>query len=297
MSQVALELIVKVFHRAPIQSGLTRLSFNRFLNYLMAGGPDLRRARLRDGNWIEVKANDYHGRILFLFGTNDPKVEQTANALLQPGDVFLDIGANYASIGLSASHVVGSRGSVHLFEPQKKLADSVQIAIDAGGFANVHLHRVGLLDRDDKLVLRSPSYHSGMATFARAETGFSFEVVEECEVKEISAYVGPLIEGRRFGAKVDVEGSEPAIMPWLLAQPNLAFLIFEAASNQDKLYRSVRDAGLLLYGLARHPLKLIASRVDQFSEMSKFHDLVAVKLVKGPKEIHPRGLSQASNSK
>ena len=294
MSQIALDLLVGVFHRMPIKSGLTKLSFNRLLDWLMAGGAEFRPAQLRDGNWIEVKTNDYHGRILYLFGTNDPKVEQTANSLLEASDVFLDIGANYSSIGLSASHAVGSRGEVHLFEPQKALADRVHAAIRAGGYANVRLHRCGLLDRDDKLILRSPSHHSGMATFAQSKRSASFEVVEVCEVKEISAYVGPLIAGRRFGAKLDIEGSEPAVMPWLLAQPNLSFLIFEAASNQAKLYSAVKEAGLLLYGLKRHPLKLIASRVDHFDEMKAFHDLVAVRKSSGPKETHPRGLSQVT---
>jgi len=116
-------------------------------------------------------------------------------------------------------------------------------------------------------------------------------VVEDCEVKEISGYVGPLIANNRFGAKLDVEGSEPALMPWLLAQPNLSFLIFEAASNQASLYDSVRNSGLLLYGLRRDPLRLRADRVDHFDEMQKFHDLVAVKLSNGPKQAHPKNLS------
>jgi len=280
-----------LFHHLPIQSGLTKLSFNPFVNFLLDGSPAVVTARFRDGRTIEVAINDYHGRILYLFGTNDPKVERTANSLLRPGDIFLDIGANYSSIGLSASHVVGPTGRVHLFEPQGKLAERVQRSIDMGGYGNVFLHCVGLLDRDDKLILRSPSHHSGMATFAGSGNRASFEVVEECDVREISSYVGPLVEGRAFGAKLDVEGSEPALMPWLLAQPNLAFLIFEAASNQAKLYDLVRGAGYLLYGLKRNPFRLRAERVDCFDEIGKFHDLVAVKLKNGPKLAHPRSLS------
>jgi hypothetical protein len=132
-----------------------------------------------------------------------------------------------------------------------------------------------------------------MATFAQSANSASFKVVEECEVKEISAYAGPLIAGHSFGAKIDVEGSEPAIMPWILAQPNLSFLIFEAASNQAKLYEIVRNFGLLLYGLKRHPLLLRVSRVDHFDEMKEFHDLVVVRVQNGPKETHPLKLTRA----
>src|ERR1700693_5621524 len=118
--------LASLFHRLPIKSGLTPLSFNPIVNRLMSRMPQTVAAKLRDGCSIQVTTSDYHGRILYLFGTNDPKVEQTANALLRYGDVFLDIGANYSSIGLSASHAVGQKGKVHLFEPQKLLGDRVQ---------------------------------------------------------------------------------------------------------------------------------------------------------------------------
>ena len=85
------------------------------------------------------------------------------------------------------------------------------------------------MNRDATLTLQSPSHHSGMATFADTQGNDYFEKTETCEVREISKYVGPLVHGKPFGAKLDIEGSEMAIMPWLLAQPNLKFLIFEAA--------------------------------------------------------------------
>lgn len=285
-----LAFTVAVFHRAPLKSGLTTLSFNAVINHLIKSIPTTAKARLSDGNFIEVSTDDYHGRVLYLFGTNDPKVGETANALLRPGDVFLDIGANYSSIGLSTSHIVGRDGAVHLFEPQKLLCNRVQATINGGGYGNVCLHRVGLMDRDDILTLQSPAHHSGMATFADTDGNSYFEKTETCEVREISSYVGPLVEGKPFGAKLDIEGSEPAIMPWLLRQPNLKFLIFEAAHNQKELYGAVMSSGFALFGLKRHPFLLRAIRIDKFSDMEKFHDLVAVRWtqqVRPPRSAHP----------
>ncbi len=298
MTKILTDILAAILHRLPIWSGLTALSFNSVVHRLMADVPRVAPARLRDGNWIDVTTTDYHGRVLYLFGTNDPKVEHTADALLRPNDVFLDIGANYSTIGLSASHFVGPGGSVHLFEPQKLLADRVAKTIDAGQYRNVHLHRVGLLDRDAKLSLKSPGHHSGMATFADQGLSAEFQKTEECEVKEISAYVGPLVKDRLFGAKLDIEGSEPAVMPWLLSQPNLVFLIFEAVHNQALLYEEVKSTGLVLFGLKRHPLKLRIVRVDEFSQMGLYHDLVAIRLPTGviaPKETHPRNLARTKD--
>ncbi|MGY4602914.1 FkbM family methyltransferase [Bradyrhizobium sp. USDA 4474] len=289
MSMLAIDLISGIYRRLPIVSGLTPLAFNPAMNLLFKSAPSNAFATLHDGAPINVAMNDYHGRILYLFGTNDPKVQQTAVALLRPGDVFLDIGANYSTIGLSASHVVGPTGAVHLFEPQRRISNSVELAIKAGHYTNVTLHRVGLLDRDATLSLRSPDHHSGRATFAQHGTTPTFDHQEVCEVRAVDTYVDPLVRGRPFGAKLDIEGSEPKIMPWLLSQRNLVFLIFEAAHNQRQLYDEVRDLGFYLLGLKRHPLKMRLVRVDDFSEMKAFHDLVAVRPAAAlQKELHPR---------
>jgi FkbM family methyltransferase len=285
--------IAELYRRLPIKGGVTRLSFNPIMDRLMKGYRAPIVATLRDGNKIIVDPSDYHGRILYLFGTNDIKVSMNANAFLRKGDVFLDIGANYSTIGLSASHAVGATGVVHLFEPQRRLADRVDATIRAGGYTNVLLHRVGLMDESASLAIKAPSYHSGRATFVEHGEMSDFDATEICEVREISAYVGPLVEGRCFGAKIDIEGSEPKVMPWLLAQPNLRFLIFEAAHNHRLLYEQVRRSGLTLYGLERDLLRLRICRVNDFEDMTRFHDLIAVRIAHAalaPDRIDPRKL-------
>lgn len=289
-------MIAAVYRRLPIRSGLTRLSFNPVMNRLIGRDAAPVTARLRDGTPIEVDPSDYHGRILYLFGSNDIKVSMNANAFLRAGDVFLDIGANYSTIGIAASHVVGPGGAVHLFEPQKRIADRVEKAIKAGGYANVHLHRIGLMDTDGSFTIKAPAHHSGRATFVEHEDSAGFGAIEVCQVREIGAYVAPLVAGKPFGVKLDIEGSEPLIMPWLLAQPNLRFLIFEAAHHHQELYDDVRRSGLTLYGLDRSALKLGVTRVDDFKAMRAFHDLVAVRLRDGasaPASIDPRALARS----
>lgn len=279
----------------PIKSGLTRLSFNGVLDGWFKRCERTLRATYFDGTPIDVSIDDYHGRILYLFGTNDPKVSDVTRALLRPGDVFLDIGANYASIGLMAARVVGETGLVHLFEPQRLLCDRVQSALDAGAIKNVRLHRVGLLDQDGSFTLTAPSHHSGMATFAEREGMDKWGRKEVCEVKNIATYVGPLVEKGEFGVKLDIEGAEPKIMPWLVSRPNLRFLVFEAAHHHEELYRTVREAGLTLYGLSRHPVRFKLARVDHFEGMKAFHDLLAVRLPPGmaaPRSIRPDALGR-----
>lgn len=291
-------LIGEVYRWLPISSGLTKLSFNPLLNRAFQKAPRVVTARLRDGTPMEVDCNDYHGRILYLFGSNDLKVTASAVAFSKAGDVFLDIGANYSTIGLAVSHKVGSTGAVHLFEPQKRIGDAVQKAIDAGHYRNVHLHRVGLLDKDGSFTIRGPQQHSGMATFVDRGDSTGFAVIEQCAVKEVSGYLAPLLAGRSFGAKLDIEGAEPLVMPWLLAQPNLQFLIFESAHNQRDLFDSVRNANFALYGLDRRPIGHLLKRVAEFAEMANFHDLIAVRARSAqlPSQATPAELARATRA-
>jgi FkbM family methyltransferase len=270
------ELLSRTLRSPQLISGLTPLSFNPLVDWIMKDAPATIRARLNDGNFMEVDPRDYHGRILHLFGTNDPKVEKTALALLRPGDTFLDIGANYSSIGLAASGAVGKAGQVHLFEPQRAICERVQAAIEAGGYENVRLHRIGLSDHDATLTLRAPETHSGRATFEERQGPDEFPITEECVVREISNYVGPLINGP-FGAKLDIEGGEPRVMPWLASHPHLTFIIFEACNHRDDLLRIVTDNGLKLFGLRRHPFLLKLEPAPDLPTMGKFHDMVAVR--------------------
>ncbi len=281
MKSMLRRIVIAVLRQLPLKSGVTAIAYHKFILWLIRDLPDPVMTTLRDGTPIATSPRDHDGSILYLFGTNDPKVALTTEALLNPGDTFLDIGANHATIGFSAARVVGSKGAVHVFEPQRKLGNRIADAIEAGRFGNVTLHRIGLLDVDGSFELRSPTDHSGSATFADTGTATHFDATETCTVRAIAPYVGPLIEERPFAAKIDIEGAEPKILPWLLAQPTMRFLIFEASNNPQALYNDVRTAGLLLYGLERHPLLMRYQRIDSLTDLARFHDVIAVNAV-GP---------------
>ena len=82
-------------------------------------------------------------------------------------------------------------------------------------------------------------------------------------------------------------------MPWLLAQPNLRFLIFEAAHNRAVLYDQVRASSTTLFGLERDLVRLRITRIDAPADMRRFHDLIALRIAPGvavPSHFDPRTL-------
>jgi len=130
-------------------------------------------------------------------------------ALLQPGDTFLDVGANHGSFSILASHLVGPGGLVVAVEPQPRLADLIRRSL-AEAPAPFEVHAVALGEGDAEAVLHIPRAGSGAASVAAPPQGMSWSVTVPVRRAD------DLLAWRRFPGslvlKADVEGSEPAFL-------------------------------------------------------------------------------------
>lgn len=273
-----LSLYSAFFHAVKINSGLTATSFNKLVDTSFDSvlEPELE-ARVDGGFRVRVDTREYHGRVLWVHGTNDRKVSRVVNALLRAGNVLLDIGANYASIGLAAAERVGPLGHVHLFEPQPAIAQAVREAIGRAGARNVTLHELALFKADDELTLRVPTHHSGLGTLlpddGRPGEWHSLKV-RTCQTQR---FVTQLVGVRPFGVKIDIEGAEPEVLEELLPFERMRFVVFEGCSNERWLFDHFDGAGFVIFGLKRSPLRCRVERVDAFSQWHDYHDFVAVR--------------------
>jgi FkbM family methyltransferase len=97
---------------------------------------------------IEVDLNETIGGEIYKQGIFDLGVSECAWRLLQPGDRVVDAGANIGYMTSLFAAKVGSRGTVHSFEPhpgiRKKLEDN--IARMSPNHANVTVHPFALGD-------------------------------------------------------------------------------------------------------------------------------------------------------
>jgi FkbM family methyltransferase len=290
-----LNLYSAFFHVVKINSGLTATSFNKLVDTSFDSIDPKLEARVDGGFRVQVDTREYHGRVLWVHGTNDRKVSRVVNALLRPGDILLDIGANYASIGLAAAAHVGPLGHVHLFEPQPAIAHAVDAAIRQSGVRNVSLHELALFKADDELRLRVPTHHSGLGTLlpddGREGDWHSIPV----QTRETRRFVARLVGERPFGVKIDIEGAEPDVLEDLLMFPRMRFVVFEGCSNQRWLFDHFGDAGFAIFGLKRSPLRCRVERVDDFADWDRYHDFVAVRRPRCvcPRNMHPRRLAVA----
>jgi FkbM family methyltransferase len=288
-----LSLYSAFFHAVKLNSGLTATSFNKLVDTSFDSVDPELEARVDGGFRIRVDTREYHGRVLWVHGTNDRKVSRVVNALLRPGDILLDIGANYASIGLAAAARVGPLGHVHLFEPQPAIAQAVDDAIRQSGVGNVTLHRIALFTADGQLQLRVPTHHSGLGTLLPADDRPGDWHSLTVQTRQTRRYVAPLVGERPFGVKIDIEGAEPAVLEELLPFERMRFVVFEGCSNERWLFDRFHGAGFAIFGLKRSPLRCRVERVDDFALWHRYHDFVAVRTTPAalPRRLHPQRLA------
>ena len=83
------------------------------------------RKRIR-GVVFEYDLGRYHGTAPMYFGSYALLITEAMKRFLNPGDVFLDVGANIGYLSAVAAGLVGKRGQVHCFEPVPAYFDRLQ---------------------------------------------------------------------------------------------------------------------------------------------------------------------------
>lgn len=276
----------------PLKSGLATISQGRVAQWACRDAGVVE-ARLRGGLRIEADAGDYNGRMLVICGTADPKIVGVCSTLLRVGDVFLDVGANYGTIGLMCARVVGRSGDVHLYEPQSALCDRIERCASESGLSWCHVHRYGLFDRDDCLTMHVSGAHSGAASFVRGD-GCDGPILE---VREAAGEIARATGGRPFGAKLDVEGAEPRVLPALMGARGFRFVVFECTDDTVRVaaWELSQRHGLRLFGLCREAFRLRIEAIGNAHGLKNHHDILAVKARGSSSERwrgHPRELER-----
>ena len=272
ISKALLSLYGLILKSVRPNSGLTVLSFNPVIDHLFARIERKQKMSYFGNSEIEVDIMDYHGRILWIFGSNDFKVSRTVNMLLEPGMSFLDIGANYGSIGFAAIESIGEIDEIHFFEPQPDFAGKLRHTAASFATNKCHVHEIALFDQPGEMELTLAENHSGVASLIKGHTDGSISV----RVEKTYDYVFDIVGEKPFGVKIDVEEAEPFILPDLMKFQNLQFIVFEGDANQEILFDILKKNSYTVYGIKKTIIKTYFSNVTNLEEWKNFHDFVAV---------------------
>ena len=87
---------------------------------------------------MQVDVTDGTGRLHYFHDEPyEPKLSEAIRERLQPGDVFLDIGANVGYFSVLAAHLVGPEGRVVAFEPHPEAIEILRQAVAVNGLVGV----------------------------------------------------------------------------------------------------------------------------------------------------------------
>ncbi|CAN5148991.1 hypothetical protein BH11BAC6_BH11BAC6_11960 [soil metagenome] len=206
---------------------------------------------------------------------------------LQPGDMFIDIGANIGLFSLYAAKHVGESGTVISFEPTPDIYKRFNENIELNHFNNVNPVNIGLSDSKTSLRLQvSENGLDGWNTFAKSSDSM-FTGSIEVPVDTLDNFIAdnniPLNKLRFI--KIDVEGWEIPVIKGALQTINVhddIILMVEftesnaaaAGYNISDLYNIVVEQGFKWYVYDEQNNCLI---YDAKRESYPYNNLFAVK--------------------
>lgn len=167
--------------------------------------------RMREGYVFSVDPGTMIGWNVHLFGSYEPEAREWITAILKPGGVAVDVGANVGWHSLLMATLVGPSGQVHAFEPNPTTRERLAGDCHRNGFLHARVDGRALADRDGRLAFIAPQAGdlwdgtgrlvSGSVADARAVTCTSLDrFVEEQGI------------GRLDLLKIDVEGWELSVL-------------------------------------------------------------------------------------
>lgn len=192
--------------------------------------------------------NDTHvGRSLDLYGEWCEAEVELFSRLLRPGDVAVDVGANVGAHTVALARLVGPRGTVVAFEPQRVIFQALCANVAINSLPNVFCYQSAVGERAGAMVV-PPLDPTTEQNFG----GFGISGYEQGEPVNIVALDDlPLRRCRLI--KVDVEGMELGVIRGAASLIQRCWPILYVENNRpDRSEELVRHIYALGYDLFWH---------------------------------------------
>lgn len=144
------------------------------------------------------------------FGLYELDTERVVRRLLQPGDRFIDAGANIGYFTLLAASLVGEQGRVDAFEPQPDNRARLMRHLERNNLTSrVHIHPLALGDHDGEVNIHyyTEAYNHGSSTLF-AEPGVNTRSTP-VPMRRMDEIITPDDDRPIRLIKLDIEGAEP----------------------------------------------------------------------------------------
>lgn len=227
----------------------------------LARGP----VEVRFGPGIHARVEMTHDgsfAALFFIQYRDPTLVPILGAVLSPGSVFYDVGANIGVYSLWASRLVGDAGQVFAFEPVPRTIAWLADVVAQNGLANVRIVGAAASSYQGEVTIELVPHASGLSYVTdggRPSTGPTGNTVTAPAItldEFAQANQAPTL------IKIDVEGHEPEVLRGMgqLLETWRPAVVFEApdlagvANGSAGLVASFAAHGYRVWSLTRSGL-------------------------------------------
>jgi len=163
-----------------------------------------------DGLHIYAYPDNETSRAVFLTGLYEPNEFYWLDKVLEPGETFIDIGANMGLYSLFAATKVGRCGVVVAIEPSGRDFERLRFHVELNRLTNVHLLQVAASNhKGEARLLVAPDRNAGHNTLGDfGYSGITPEATETVRLKQVDDVVQSMGLQKVDFMKVDVEGAE-----------------------------------------------------------------------------------------
>lgn len=171
-------------------------------------------AKMRPGFELVIDMTDHTFRDLYFHGEYQPDVTRVIEQLAEPGQVWLDIGANVGYFSMLLSNLLGDSGKVIAFEPNPLTRGFLELSIKRNRRKNIQVYSCALGANEAVSELYLPKNPDGvLGGHGRPSLIQQGDIDEAVALKvEIRSLDSILSETKVWGVKMDVEGYEPEVL-------------------------------------------------------------------------------------
>ena len=168
--------------------------------------------RLFNGAKVTCDLHDHIQRLIYFYGSYEPIETYIVRALLHPGMVVVDAGANIGQYTLLAAMEVGIHGQVHAFEPVPKNFKQLAAHVLKNNLTNiVHMSMIPLWYKPETLSLclrADMADNAGAYSVGMPSEGGDVLSWVNCLATTLDDYVAEKSLKKVDFIKMDIEGSE-----------------------------------------------------------------------------------------
>jgi FkbM family methyltransferase len=188
---------------------------------------------------------------------------------------IIDVGANNGQISIEFGNLVGDKGKVHSFEPQRIVFYQLCGNVFFNGLDNVFCYNMALGNSEGFIDIEAPDYHSkDWVNFGDVHVGLGFEKSEKVEIKKLDSFDFENVSV----IKIDVQGFELDVIEGAEKTINKhrPVIFIEIEENQLQKYgKTSEDVIQKLEGFGYYVQRFLED-LPFFTESGKCLDFFAV---------------------